>query len=110
LRAELGLVESRNYQEKREIERLELDLRDATQYSQKCFSDIQRLKEAIATRDLDIRGFKLRLEQLETDLENSQRRIAALTEAREQKDQEINGVHVRIGQENLQLNQTKAAL
>lgn len=62
LRAELGVMESRNYQEKREIERLEADLRDATAYSQKCYGDIQRLKEAITTRDLDIRGFKLKIE------------------------------------------------
>jgi predicted nucleic acid-binding Zn-ribbon protein len=40
LRAELGVMESRNYQEKREIERLEADLRDATAYSQKCYGDI----------------------------------------------------------------------
>lgn len=40
LRAELGVMESRNYQEKREIERLEADLRDATGYSQKCYGDI----------------------------------------------------------------------
>ena len=46
-------------------------MRDATSYSQKCYGDIQRLKEAINTRDLDIRGFKLRIEQLETDLEQS---------------------------------------
>ena len=55
-------MDSRNYQEKREIERLEAELRDATAYSQKCYSDIQRLKEAISNRDLDIRGFKLRIE------------------------------------------------
>lgn len=64
-------MDSRNYQEKREIERLEAELRDATGYSQKCFSDIQRLKEAITSRDLDIRGFKIRIEQLEGDLESS---------------------------------------
>jgi len=59
---------------------------------------------------LDIRGFKLRIEQLEGDLEQSQRRIQVLTEAREQKDQELSGVHVRIGQETHQLNQIKANL
>ncbi len=99
LRAELGVMDNRNYQEKRDIERLESDLRDATAFSQKCYSDIQRLKDAIGTRDLDIRGFKLRIEQLEGDLEQSQRRIQVLTEAREQKDQELSAVHVRIGQE-----------
>lgn len=110
MRAELGVMESRNYQEKREIERLEADLRDATAYSQKCYGDIQRLKEALTTRDLDIRGFKLKIEQLEGDLDSTQRRIAALTEARELKDQDLSTVHVKIGQETHQLNQTKAAL
>ena len=56
------MTESRNYQEKREIERIEADLRDATAYSQKCYGDIQRLKEAITNRDLDIRGFKIKIE------------------------------------------------
>lgn len=68
------------------------------------------MKEAITTRDLDIRGFKLKIEQLEGDLEGSQRRIAALTESREHKDQDLATVHVKIGQETHQLNQTKAAL
>ncbi len=76
-------MEARNYSERREIERLETDLREGTAVSNKCFSDIQRLKEAISTRDLDIRGFKIRIDQLEGELEQAQRRIAHLTEARE---------------------------
>lgn len=62
LRAELGVMENRNYSEKRDIERLETELRDATGVSNKYYADIQRLKETISNRDLDIRGFKLRVE------------------------------------------------
>jgi len=57
-------MENRNYTEKRDIERLENDLREATGLSHKYYGDIQRLKESINARDMDIRGFKLRLEQL----------------------------------------------
>ena len=69
LRAELGVMETRNYAERRDIERLEADLREATAISHKCYSDIQRLKESINGRDLDIRGFRIRIEQLESELE-----------------------------------------
>ena len=83
MRAEIGVFESRNYSEKRDIERLEADLREATAISHKCYSDIQRLKESINGRDLDIRGFKIKVEQLEGELEQAHRRIALLSEARE---------------------------
>lgn len=108
LRAELGVMETRNYSERRDIERLEADLREATAISHKCYSDIQRLKEQISNRDLDIRGFRIRIEQLEGELEQTQRRIVHLTEAREQKDSDLANVHVKIGQENHQLNQLRA--
>ena len=71
LRAELGVMETRNYAERRDIERLEADLREATAISNKCYSDIQRLKESINGRDLDIRGFRIRIEQLESELEQT---------------------------------------
>lgn len=71
LRAELGVMESRNYSEKRDIERLENDLRDATGLSNKFYGDIQRLKETISTRDIDNRGFKLKAEQLEGEIEQT---------------------------------------
>jgi hypothetical protein len=64
-------METRNYAERRDIERLEADLREATAISNKCFSDIQRLKESITGRDLDIRGFRIRIEQLESELEQT---------------------------------------
>ena len=93
-------MENRNYAERRDIERLEGDLREATGVSNKYYGDIQRLKEGINARDLDIRGFKSKAEQLEGELEQSSRRISVLTEAREQKDIELANVHMGIGQEN----------
>jgi hypothetical protein len=69
LRAEVGVMENRNYAERREIERIEGDLREATGLSNKYFGEIQRLKEAINSRDMDIRGFKIRVEQLEDELD-----------------------------------------
>lgn len=93
-------MENRNYAERREIERLEGDLRESTALSSKNFGDINRFKDTINAKDLDIRGFKLRIEQLEGELEQCNRRIAVLTEAREQKDQDLASIHVKIGQEN----------
>lgn len=103
-------MESRNYSEKREIERLEAEFREATAISHKCYQEIQRLKEAITTRDLDIRGYRLRIEQLESELDQNQRRISHLNEAREQVDADLANVHVRLGQEHHQINQIKATL
>jgi uncharacterized lipoprotein YehR (DUF1307 family) len=40
LRAEVGVMESRNYSEKREIERLEAEFREATAISHKCYQEI----------------------------------------------------------------------
>jgi len=103
-------MENRNFGERREIERLEADLREATSLSNKYFGDIQRLKEAISARDLDIRGFKLRVDQLESELDQSQRRIGMLSDARQQKDDDLAAITVKIGQETHLLNSTKAAL
>jgi len=103
-------MENRNFGERREIERLEADLREATSLSNKYFGDIQRLKEAISARDLDIRGFKLRVEQLESELDQCQRRIGMLSDARQQKDDDFAAITVKIGQETHLLNSTKAAL
>lgn len=75
LRGELGVVENRNYAERREIERLEVDLREATSLSDKHYGDIHRATEQINARDLDIRSYKLRAEQLEGELDQVQRRI-----------------------------------
>ena len=103
-------MENRNYTEKRDIERLENDLREATGLSHKYYGDIQRLKESINARDMDIRGFKLRLEKLQSELDQSQRRIVQLTEAREQRDADLAQIHVKLGQEHHQVNQVKAML
>jgi hypothetical protein len=69
LRSELGVAENRNYVERREIERLELDLREASSLSDKYHNDIARTTEQINSRDMDIRGYKVRAEQLEGELE-----------------------------------------
>jgi len=55
-------MENRNYAERRDIERLEGDLRDSTGLSNKYFGEINRLKETINARDIDIRGYKLRVD------------------------------------------------
>ena len=103
-------MEGRNQVEKRDIDRIEADLREATAISNKFYADIQRLKEAITNRDLELRGLKLRLETLEAELEQAQRRIAFLTDSIGQKDADIATITSKLNHENLQINATKAAL
>jgi hypothetical protein len=55
-------MENKNFSERREIERLESELRDATGLSSKYFGEINRFKETINARDIDIRGYKLRVD------------------------------------------------
>lgn len=62
-------MENRNYAEKREIERIDGDLREATGISKKYFAEINRLKDNINSKDQDIRGFKIRVDQLENELD-----------------------------------------
>jgi len=76
LRAQLSVVEGKNYAERKDIERLDIDLRDATSSSQKYYQDIARLKDISNARELDNRGYKARVEQYENDLDTNVRRIA----------------------------------
>ncbi len=52
----------------------------------------------------------MRLDQLESELEQCQRRIAILNESCEQKAAEIAQIHVRIGQESHTLNQLRVSI
>lgn len=69
LRAELGVIEGRNYAEKRDIERIEADLREATALSHKFYAEIQRLRDLINQREVDLRGFRMKIEQLESEIQ-----------------------------------------
>jgi hypothetical protein len=57
-------MENKNFVERREIERLEGELKDSKGLSNKYFGEINRFKETINARDIDIRGYKLRVDQL----------------------------------------------
>jgi hypothetical protein len=58
----------------------------------------------VTNRDLDIRGLKIKLDQLEQELDQSQRRITHLNDAKDQKDAELAQVHMATGQEVATLN------
>jgi chromosome segregation ATPase len=107
LRAELGVLDGKIYQERKEIERLDHDHRDAVNVSHKNYQEIARLKDLIAVRELDNRQFQARLQALEQEVESNTRRIQHLSEARDQKDQDIHRAQQKIGQEQLSIGQLK---
>jgi di/tripeptidase len=58
LKVELGVLDGKIYSEKKDIERLDAEHRDAVNVSHKNFQDIARLKDLINVRELDNRGFQ----------------------------------------------------
>lgn len=57
LRGELNVLDGKIYQERKEIERLDHDHRDAVNVSHKNYQEIARLKDLISVRELDNRQF-----------------------------------------------------
>lgn len=57
LRQENSVVDGKIYGERKEIERLDQEHRDAVNVSHKNYQEISRLKELISVRELDNRGF-----------------------------------------------------
>ena len=104
LRQDLSVLESKIYGEKKEIERLDNDHRDAGNVSHKNFQEIQRLRELINVRELDNRGYQARINGLEADLESNNRKISHLIEVKEIKEQENISTQQRIAKEQLTLS------
>jgi septal ring factor EnvC (AmiA/AmiB activator) len=65
LRADNSSVDAKIYSERKEIERLDLEHRDAVNVSHKNYQEIARLKDLINVRELDNRGFSTRLHAME---------------------------------------------
>lgn len=61
----------------------------------------------ISVRDLDNRGFQARIAAMEDECQQNNRRIAHLTEVRDQKEQHIGDAHQRINKEQLLLGQLR---
>jgi hypothetical protein len=99
LRQDLSILESKVYGEKKEIERLDIDHRDAVSVSHKNFQELQRLRELINVRELDNRGYNARIHGLEADLDSSNRKISHLIEVKEVKEQENVSTQQRIAKE-----------
>ena len=57
MRQENSIVDGKIYQERKEIERLDQEHRDAVNVSHKNYQEITRLKELITVRELDNRQF-----------------------------------------------------
>lgn len=76
-------MESKNYQEKKEMDRLEHDIREATAVSHKYYQELQKLADINGQRDAENRSNKARIEHMETEVAQNQNRIAHLNEVRE---------------------------
>lgn len=74
--------------EKKEIERLENELREATALNRKHNQDIARLRDISATRDNDNRAFQGKIAQMDQEIASNNQRFEYLQEVREQKEKE----------------------
>lgn len=83
LRSELNVLDGKIYAERKDIERLDHEHRDAVNVSHKNYQEIARLKDLIAVRELDNRQFQSRLSALEQEVDSNNRRIQHLSEARD---------------------------
>lgn len=62
-------MESKIYQEKKEVDRLDNDIRQATTISQKNYQDLQKLSDSNYQRDSENRANKGKLESMEIEIE-----------------------------------------
>ena len=103
-------MEGKNSVERRDIERLEASIRDANNISNKNFQDISRLRDIQNARDLENRGFQAKISTMERDLDQSQNRIGTLTSVKEQKEDDIASVSLKISQAQQQILQVRASI
>jgi hypothetical protein len=82
----LNVLDGKIYAERKEIERLDHEHREAVNVSHKNYQEVARLKDLIGVRELDNRGFSNRLNALEQEVETNNRRIQHLSEAKDVKD------------------------
>lgn len=65
------------------------------------------MKELINVRELDLRGFQVRINGLEADLDSNNRKISHLIEVKEVKEQENITTQQRIAKEQLTISQLR---
>lgn len=63
-----------------------MEMRQETSISFKYNQELARLRDIQNARDLDIRSFQARLEAMRSELEQNERRISSLTQAKDQKE------------------------
>ena len=69
LRQDYNMLEGRNYGERKDIERLEHDVRDQQALSHKNYQDINRLKDIGGSRDSENRSLKIRMDNMQNEIE-----------------------------------------
>ena len=93
------MLEGRNYGERKDIERLEHDVRDQQALSHKNYQDINRLKDIGGARDSENRSLKIRMDNMQNEIEQNNARIAHLNEVKEQKEIDIQNTTQRLNKE-----------
>ena len=89
LRSDANIMESKNYAEKKDIERIEDEIREQTGISRKYCSEISRLKDIANSRDIDNENLLLRIDAMEAEVVSNNNRMAHLQEVKEQKDLDL---------------------
>lgn len=75
LKTDQSAVEYRVFNEKKEIDRLENEMRDQKGLSHKNYQEIGRMKDISNSRDLDNRNFANRIQGMEVELQQNGKRI-----------------------------------
>ena len=75
-------IENENYVLKRDVEKLDHDNREANGLHHKNNMEIARLRDISSARDLDNKSYLNRIETMEKDIDQNEKRIAHLNEAK----------------------------
>lgn len=89
LRSDYSVMESKNYAEKKEMERLESEIRDQSGLSHKYYQEMSRLKDIANSRDVDNSNMRAKIDSMEAEVQSNNNRIQQLYEVKEQKEQNI---------------------
>lgn len=89
LRSDANIMETKNYAEKKNIERVENEIREQTGISRKYCSEMTRLKEIANSRDIDNENLLLRIDAMEAEVVSNNNRMTHLQEVKEQKDLDL---------------------
>ena len=75
LKGEISVMEVKNQQERKQVEILNQELREATGLSNKNYAEIVRCKDSLKSRDVENRNLYQKIELMEVEVEQNKSRI-----------------------------------